>query len=246
MKFNWNFRFQGPPTLSLHHLTAFDESDSMTIGRFRIFLKDIDIWIALYMARISAEFISIGGTGFENKHIKCPSQFRRTPPMAAVERDWQNDASTFHLTHPFGGEIQREDCLGTFGKLTTFRNPDQLRQGGFLTTSSREYGKFVSQPFSHQLRRTRIRSCNCVTEHEMLLKTREFRSFQIDHIMMGKMAHQILRKKGDGLMKTHWTNASFKDDGKTQFKFQIQSHQLHICHEKEHCSRRWSVLSMYN
>lgn len=48
-----------PPSLLLHKLTALGESDSTIMGVLRIFSRRIEIWMALNIAIISAELISI-------------------------------------------------------------------------------------------------------------------------------------------------------------------------------------------
>lgn len=106
IKFRGNFKFHGPPHSSLHHLTAFNESDSMIICRCLILSLDEVIFIARTIAKISAELISIFGIGLESRAMNTPDSDRRTPPAAAWDRLGSYDASTFHFRMFFGGGDQ--------------------------------------------------------------------------------------------------------------------------------------------
>lgn len=85
MKFRMKLRFQGPPLELEHQLTALQDSDSITMGWLQNLSHSREIWMALWIARTSAKFISFGGIGHENIHKNSPLAFRKTPPIA--ERD---------------------------------------------------------------------------------------------------------------------------------------------------------------
>lgn len=98
--------FHGPPDSPLHHNTAFVESDSMIILNFFISLLDSEIAIARCIAKTSAQFISMYGMGEENKHMKFPRWFRKTPPIAEHDSTVCTEASTFHFRHLVSGGCQ--------------------------------------------------------------------------------------------------------------------------------------------
>lgn len=60
------------PVSALHHDTVLAESDSRMVERFcRLWLAR-EMVMALWMARTSAQLISIGGMGDENMQINFP------------------------------------------------------------------------------------------------------------------------------------------------------------------------------
>lgn len=58
------------------------------------------------MAYTSAELISSGGMGNENKHMKESVVFRSTPPVALQLRIGSREASIFHFKEEFDGGLQ--------------------------------------------------------------------------------------------------------------------------------------------
>lgn len=105
MKFNMKFKFQGPPSFPLHHLTAFDESDQKIIGEELISGEEIEILTAQKIAQTCAELISNGGMGHANKQMKNAASLRRTPPMTLRLQIGSRDALVFHFKENFDGQL---------------------------------------------------------------------------------------------------------------------------------------------
>lgn len=134
MKLRMKCTFHGPPEASLHHLTAFAESDSIIKWRSLVRLEPIEIFMARWIAKISARLISIVGMGEENKHLKWPSLSLRTPPIADFCHCGWKDASTFHLRAQ--GEGGDHSLMGEgFGGSDSEALWHHRRHEGFLKMS---------------------------------------------------------------------------------------------------------------
>lgn len=239
MKFSWKFMFQGPPQSSLQHLTALWELDSIKIGWFFIFSILSEICMARYMARISAQLISMGGIGEENIHLNFPSLLRRIPPM--VDPDWDaiTDASTIHFRWLIGGGSQC--CMHTCGFMKFIAPVDSfhIKHDWFFNISSNEYGKGSFHPLIHHRSWSNAISRVSATDLEQLLKIMQFLSFQIVHIKMKNIATPTFLKNRPLFKNFHWSNASLRFEGKTHFKFHIESHDVQTAHENGQWSRVW-------
>lgn len=67
------FKFYSPPLLSLlHHLATFCEFENMMILWQNRKLMLVETWMTLWIVKLSAKLISIGGMRDEKIHIKCP------------------------------------------------------------------------------------------------------------------------------------------------------------------------------
>lgn len=174
MKLSWEFKFHGSPLLPLHQATAFLESDSISnkLDWKESWANEIDI--ALWMASTSALFISIVGMEHENRQMKCPIWFRRTPPIEDRLRRGLKDASTFHFRRPdIGGDHDEGWGRTDFDAWGALQN----RQLGFLWISVGEYGNGSLHALIHHPILRRIKSWRLDKELEILLKTRAFLSF---------------------------------------------------------------------
>lgn len=142
-------RFQGPPWLSLHHFTAFAESDSTISLENEIRSQLLDILIARWIASISALLMSILGMGVENRHTKCPWLLRSTPPIAALVWSLLTEASTFHLRMLLegGDQIWEGEAAAEPGALLV--QAGQCKHVGLRKISDELYGKGSPQPFIH-------------------------------------------------------------------------------------------------
>lgn len=239
MKFSWKFRFHGPPTSSLHHLTALTESDSMMMECFLMLSLLIEIWIARYMASISAQFISIGGIGLDNMHLKLPRWSRRTSPIADDSLAVFTDASTFHFCWFLDGGSQDKGWANPYTLPTPWCWSFHERHVGFLMISSLEYGKGSPQPFIHQLNRRSTRSCSCGKGQEEFLKILAFLSFHTVQMMTKKLAIQTFLKNFPALLPRHWSYASRRVCGKTQLVSHKFSHQYHSFQVRLQWRSRW-------
>ena len=156
------FKLQGPPLELLLHETALCESDSMMIWWFFTILDASDIFMAQWMAKTSAELISIGGIGHENRHMKEPTLFRRTPPMALRLHLGSYEASTFHLS---------SWCWGGLHEI------DQWISGQFIFGRVFDHCKHQGFPFIHHDSLTKISSWISWGEHEDWLFKSSFRIY---------------------------------------------------------------------
>lgn len=138
MKLRWKFMFQGPPQSLLHHDTALKESDSRMIWLFFKSSLAKEIAIALWMARTSAQLISMNGMGEENKHLKIPWWFRSTPPMAEQKVFLLTEASTFHFTQLMLGGSHNNGGDGLHFVAVMLFLPFHTRHEGFLWISDGE------------------------------------------------------------------------------------------------------------
>lgn len=244
IKLRMNFRFQGPPTSCLHQFTAFFESDSMMMWESLIRAELRDIFKARRMAKTSALFISMKGIGVENIHMNLPSWSLRTPPITAHRREGLADASTFHFNDRLGGWSQRVEALRGRWGLADMVDVFHARHDGFLSMSSEVYGNGSPHPLIHQLSLNNTRSWVWVKELFLPSKILAFLSFHNDHRMMKKVACQIFLKKTPFIGGCHCSYTSLIVWGKTHARSHILIHQCHICREKGHSMKRWSMSSI--
>lgn len=134
MKFSMKLRFHGPPWSRLHHWTALRESETIVMVWLLILSELREILVALNIANTYAEFISRSGMGEENRQMKLPKVFRRTPPTAAWSRWCLKDASTFHMRVSLRGG---DHTCGVGWWIIRLGRPIlfQLRQMGLRSTS---------------------------------------------------------------------------------------------------------------
>lgn len=80
--------------------------------------------------------MSIAGIGLEKRHLKCPFESRRIPPIAALVLASPRDASTFHFNLLSGGGIQDMEVgaieVAGLQAFVEF----QMRHWGFLVISA--------------------------------------------------------------------------------------------------------------
>lgn len=185
--------------------------------------------------------------GLEKSAIKCSLSSLRTPPTTTWLRRLSNEASTFHLIHSSGGAAHETVKDSSINDLRGgFRGGGfHCRQHGLLAISSAENGDWSFQPLINQPRRKRINSRRSFWDEALLQKTPVFLSFQINHKMMKKIAHQTFLKKGPYFLKRHCKKAALIWNGKIHWRPHMSSHQTHICQENSQWRKRWLTYSIY-
>lgn len=236
MKLMMKFRFQGPSFSLLHHFTAFIESDSTRSRDCRRWSYAMKIFMALWIASISAWLISTNGMGLENTQMKFPWWFLSTPPIDAFISLGLMEASTFHFREEMGG--------GSHGACKSLLDWASLAWGAaHFCTSFGVYGKVSSHPLIHQLVLRRISVWSCGKELEVLLKHLEFLSFHMVHIITKKTEAHTFLKNLPCFGKAQCSNAALIVEGAAHGSAHKPSHQFHNWLEYVQCKNRWSLFS---
>lgn len=150
IKLRWYFMFQGPPSSLLHHVTSSCESDSRTILVFFVLSLAMEIETTHWMAKISAQLISINSIGDEKRQTKLPLWSRKTPPIAEPEISGLTEVLMFHLMWDWFGGFHTSSMYEVGLWLIELPFSIHIRHDGFLWMSKDEYGNLSHHPLIHQ------------------------------------------------------------------------------------------------